>query len=389
MLERSISEYARALRPSLPVEMFAPVWWRALWLPAHAAIIAVALVGIARHWGGWPATIGFSLVIGHSFAGAAFVAHETLHGSVVRARTLRLVIGGLAFLPFSISPTLWIAWHNRVHHGHTAESGTDPDTYPTFERYRESRAIRIVDHISIGRRRLAGLLTLFFGFTGQSLLALSQGHAALGLSVRRQHAAVGYTAASLLGWIALGLWIGPWRLVFAFVLPLMIGNAIVMSYILTNHSLSPLTHKNDPLLNSLSVTTPRFLERLHLGFGFHVEHHLFPALSPRYAPVVRRLVRERWPERYQSMPLWRAWRRLWITPRIYEDAITLVDPRHGARCRTLLPRAAPFRLTKETLRPTTAGWARLQHPLDSAASRSSRRRCNTTASGSAKQSRRG
>jgi len=64
--------------------------------------------------------------------------------------------------------------------------------------------------------------------------------------------------------------------VFAFVIPALLGTSILTGYILTNHTLSPLTDVNDPLLNSLSVTAPRAVEVLHLGFGFHVEHTSFP-----------------------------------------------------------------------------------------------------------------
>jgi fatty acid desaturase len=101
--------------------------------------------------------------------------------------------------------------------------------------------------------------------------------------------------------------------------------------------LSPLTEINDPLLNSLSVSAPRFIEKMHLDFGLHVEHHIFPALSSAYAPLVRDAILERWPERYQSMPIWRALQLLFSTPRVYEDAVTLIDPRDGRRYSTLLP----------------------------------------------------
>jgi fatty acid desaturase len=175
------------------------------------------------------------------------------------------------------------------------------------------------------------------GFTGQSLLALRES-AAFGLTRRQRRAAILYTLLSWALWVGIGFLLGPSGFVFGFVVPLMVGNAIVMAYILTNHSLNPLTHVNDPLLNSLSVTTPRLLETLHLNFGFHVEHHLFPAMSPRHARLVRRLLRERWPDRYQSMPIGTALQLLWTTPRIYEDETTLVHPRNGERHRTLLPR---------------------------------------------------
>ena len=110
-----------------------------------------------------------------------------------------------------------------------------------------------------------------------------------------------------------------------------------MSFILTNHSLSPLTDINDPLLNSLSVTCPRLVECLSLGFGYHVEHHLFPAMSARHAPEVRALLRAHYPERYQSMPLLQATLVLHSSARVYKDATTLVDPRSGREWPALKP----------------------------------------------------
>ncbi len=93
--------------------------------------------------------------------------------------------------------------------------------------------------------------------------------------------------------------------------------------------------ENDPLTNSLSVTVPRVAEWLSLGFGYHVEHHLFPAMSTRHAPRVRALLVETWPERYQSMPMAEALLRLHRTARIYRDDVTLCDPRSGAVFATL------------------------------------------------------
>jgi fatty acid desaturase len=119
--------------------------------------------------------------------------------------------------------------------------------------------------------------------------------------------------------------------------PLLIANAIVMAFILTNHSLSPRVSINDPLVSGLSVTMPRFAEWLTLHFGYHVEHHLFPAMSARHAPRVRTLLQRRWPERYQSMSLKSALTRLHQTARIYKDDITLVDPRTGEEFPTLMP----------------------------------------------------
>ena len=55
--------------------------------------------------------------------------------------------------------------------------------------------------------------------------------------------------------------------------------------------------------------------------------------------TVRDLLVEKWPERYQSMPLAGALRKLHTTARVYKDATTLYDPMTGAQFETLLPRS--------------------------------------------------
>ena len=83
------------------------------------------------------------------------------------------------------------------------------------------------------------------------------------------------------------------------------------------------------------MTTPRLVAWLTLGFGFHVEHHLFPAMSARHATTVRAFLRERWPERYKSMSLRDALGSLHRGARVYKTATTLFDPRTGAEHATL------------------------------------------------------
>jgi fatty acid desaturase len=159
------------------------------------------------------------------------------------------------------------------------------------------------------------------------------------LSEREHRLAILESALGVAVWAALGFAIGPLSFLFAFCLPLVVANTIVMAFILTNHSLSPLTPDNDVLANSLSVTTPRVVEWLTLGFGFHVEHHLFAAMSARSAPLVREILRARWPERYQSMPLSRALHALHCSARVYKNQSTLIDPRSGREWPALAPRA--------------------------------------------------
>jgi fatty acid desaturase len=338
----TVAAYVRQVRPLLPENAFAPARARALWIPVHYAIIA--LLGWALASGhvprlAWPVV---SIVIGCCMAGVTFVAHEALHGGVVRGRALIRLIGWLGFLPFCISPQLWMAWHNRVHHNHCGQTGVDPDMYPTLAEYRAQRGARVMaDYFGLGRRRLGGISSLLFGLTGQSLQVMFRARR-VGILPRHLHRRA--IVESLMGvavWAAVAALAGGTAFVFVYVLPLIVANTIVMTFIVTNHNLSPLSPVNDPLVNSLSVTLPRVLEWLTLDFGFHVEHHLFPAMSHRQGRVVREVLRAQFPERYQSLPLGEAIRRLHHTARVYRDSTTLIDPHTGETWPTLTPRPRP------------------------------------------------
>jgi fatty acid desaturase len=338
---RSVAAYARQVRPLLPEDAFAPARTRALWIPVHYAIIALLGWALASGRVPWPVWPVVSIMIGCCMGGVAFVGHEALHGGVVRGRGLIRLIGWLGFLPFCISPQLWVAWHNRVHHNHCGKPGVDPDMYPTLEEYRADRGARIMaDHFGLGRRRIGGIASLLFGFTGQSAQMLFRARRA-GILPRHLHRrAILEAVLAVAVWAGVAALVGGTAFVFIYVLPLIVANTIVMLFIMTNHNLSPLSMVNDPMVNSLSVTLPRVLEWLTLDFGFHVEHHLFPAMSHRHGRHVREVLRAQFPERYQSMPLGEAIRRLHRTARVYLDHTTLTDPNTGETWPTLMPRPA-------------------------------------------------
>lgn len=338
---RTISGYARELKPKLPPRALEPARARLWWLPTHVLVISACIFSLASGWVPWLLAPGVSLIIGASFAGLTFLAHETLHGAVVRGRTLRSWVGRICFMPFMFSPRFWIGWHNRVHHGHTNCPGADPDAYPTLDDYTAHRTTRIVtDHLGPGGNRINGALSHLVGFSVQGAHMLLSARRRNILSASEQRLALLESGIMAAAWCALGISIGWTAFIFAYFLPLLVANAIVMGFILTNHSLSPHTPVNDPLINSLSVTAPRPVEWLSLRFGFHVEHHIFPWMSSRHAPALRTLIRERWPDRYQAMPLWRALLALHGTGRVYTTPTTLADMPAGKSWKAILPRAA-------------------------------------------------
>jgi fatty acid desaturase len=338
---RSIASYASAVRPHVPSAAFTPAHSRLAWLPFHAAVITALAWTIAT--GRMPSVLYpvASIAIGLSMAFVAFLGHEILHGAIVRGRVAIHALGWLCLVPFTVSPTLWTNWHNRVHHNHCAQVGRDPDMYPTLAEYESQFAMRIMaDYFGLGGRRWRSLISLVLGFTGQSQQMLWQARM-LRILTPRQHARAIFEF--LLGagfWTAIAFAIGGTAFLFVYLIPVIIGNVVVMCFILTNHSLSSLTPDiNDPLVNSLSVTLPRPLEWLTLGFGFHVEHHVFPTLSARHHRIVRTALQAQFAERYQSMPLTHAVRQLYRTGRVYRDNCTLIEPQSGDIAPALQPRA--------------------------------------------------
>ena len=328
------ASYVRTLRPDLAGD-FARARSRILFVPVHLAIIVTSVIVIAYGLVPWFVVPLLSLVIGASFAGLTFVAHEAMHGGIVRSKRVQWVLGFLGFLPFLVSPRLWTAWHNVDHHAR-ANLPDDPDAYPTLEHYKRSGGARFAcDMFSLGGGRWRGVLSLILGFSVQSAAQLILAQRAHILTARQQRRAYLETGSMVVIWGVIAALVGFVPFLFIYAMPLLVANAIVMAFILTNHSLSPRVEVNDPLVSSLTVTTPRIIEWLTLGFGFHVEHHVFPAMSTRHAPAVRKLLQEHWPERYRSMSLVEAIRRLHQSARVYKTSTTLYDPKTDVEYATL------------------------------------------------------
>ena len=114
------------------------------------------------------------------------------------------------------------------------------------------------------------------------------------------------------------------------------ANVLQMSYIATNHLLCDETcDVNDPLANSLSVSVPRWLGWLHLNFGNHIEHHIFPYMNPQNSPAVRAAIENRYGARYRSLPILKAIQLLYRTPQVHLNQKELVDLNSGEVYSTL------------------------------------------------------
>jgi len=311
--------YARVVRAALPASCFERTP-RRLWNAAlHLAIYALCVAWVRQSPIGMRPLL--ALVAGHCLAGVAFLAHDLGHGALLRAGPVRsaleTALWGLNLVP----RTLWRRVHNETHHVH-AGTLRDPDrAFLTRER---TRARLLYDRLLYPGRgrplRWNPLALLHFPpYVARNLLAalLPAGRvpsivpSVPSYTVRERRLVLVELVGIALAQGGLFALAGGWRgYVWVGPIALLVTSSVTMLYIFTNHFLAPLSATPDPVLGSTSVVVPGWMDALHDRFSHHVEHHLFPSMSPRYFPAVRAVLLREFPERYRPLPLFEAWRRL-------------------------------------------------------------------------------
>lgn len=325
---KALTFYQQELKKNLPEGIFNRTPARAIYMLSFLALNATLIYLVMNFNLPWYGKLACAFFIGQFNAGLAFVAHETLHGSIFKNRHLQDFVGFVGFAPFLVSPTYWRFWHNYLHHGHTQLIFKDPDAFPTLSVYKRSKFMRVVFELSPGSKHPANYFYFFYWFSFQSILNQTfmrfknkmwsnMDHG----KVTREFALMGILAAGYLYFVGLEnfLWL--------VAIPLFVQNYVVLSYILTNHNISPLTKINDPLENSLTVTTHPLIDFVHLNFGYHVEHHLFPRISGRHTKTLHKILKEKYPDKYKYMPKWKALKYLYQTPRLYKNSNELINPK--------------------------------------------------------------
>lgn len=318
------------IRRELPREAFEPRRIRSLTMLALAGAIAAASTVLVH--APMPAfgCALLSVVCGCAYGSLFFLGHETAHGAVVRSRTLQYPLMWLAFAIFMLSPALWRVWHNKVHHRHTNRASHDPDNFGSLDSYYESAVVRFVAALTPGSGRWLSLFYLPICFTVHSQVVLwRQSRCCQGFESLDRTRAAAESAAMAVFWCWLAFQIGVRGSLFVIVIPMLVANTVVMSYIVTNHLLMPLVDDDDQLASSMGVTTHPWLDAVHFNFSHHAEHHLFPALSSKYFPRVRAKLREYAGERFLTPPHWKALLMVFRTPRIHVGKDVLVDPASG------------------------------------------------------------
>lgn len=320
------NSYAAELRKLLPAFVFKPVPQRLWWLAVHMVIIITSVV-LIHFADDWYFDFVLALLIGHSLGCNFFLGHEIAHGSVLKNKRMIVFFSTLCFFQWGLHGRAWIAWHNRKHHHTTNHPYKDPDCFG--KKYTRFKMMVSIQQALPGSRTAISylFLTWFFSFFAFNIVWFMP---RIFTAKRDRIVSRVFSGVVYLLWIPLSIFAEPFGFIYLFLIPVLVSNLVIMSYIATNHFLNPLTEeKNDPLANSLSVQTNKFLDFIHLNFSYHIEHHILPYVNPKYAPIVAEVLRSRYPEKYKMMPHAKALRLLYQRPRFYKDDVTLINLKNG------------------------------------------------------------
>lgn len=329
MSEIDSDQTVRALiRAELAPEVFARRPWRCLLMVPLVALDVSLSVLLIKVWLPWYLAVLLAVVIGNLRAGMMFFGHEITHGATIRARWLQDLLAYPGCAPFCFSPTTWRIWHNRSHHGHTNQPEKDPDNFGTLEEFERHRPLtRWFTKLAPGSGYWLSTIYLFIFFVVQAQNVIWKKSTTMPGYESFSRVRAGVESAILLAcWFGISIFMGIRGAVFVVILPLIVANVVILSYVLTNHMLRPLSVSNDTLTTTMSVTTLRILDRIHFHFSHHIEHHLFPAMCSSQTPHVRRVLLEHFGDRYLAPPHWRAVRMIFRTPRVYDGPNALIEP---------------------------------------------------------------
>ena len=313
------AEYVRLLKPLLPQRAFEPVPGKLIPAGIHIMIIVAGWLSfrfVRPVY--WPI---LTIVIGHSLACLAFLAHELSHRSIIRdsktIRGLELLFWSLNFFP----PTLWDKLHNESHHARP-NTTEDPDRRPLLREKSPATAafaaiffphkglkynvLCLMQFVTYILRHAAGVF-----YAGGKKPSINTYKPKYGKTDRlRIFGEILFIA--LLQWavfLAVGrswtayIWASPLAIVFT--------SAVVMIYVFTNHFLNPLGDGTDPVKATTSVIVPTWFDRLHFNFSYHTEHHLFPNMNSEYYPALSRILVEHFGREYNRILIGSAWSQLW------------------------------------------------------------------------------
>jgi fatty acid desaturase len=322
MTPRPQRDYVREVRERLPADIYGPRPQKLWAILAHSLVLAAGILVIRNAPPMWLLPV-VALIMGHSMGCLGFIVHDLSHNSVVTRQPLKYLLELYVWGLVVTSAHMWHRIHNQSHH-RMPNALSDPDRrYLTSEK---TLAVRWYDRLFVPSRASGRLHLTFLAFF--AYITRNMTTALLFPGTRRPSVATykpAYTAHDRLRMhfefgVGIAIHVGVFfaagatlsHYLWAGLLPAIGGSIVLSAYTVTNHLLNPLMPEPvDPLRTTTSLRVPRFVDWLHHHFSHHTEHHLFPHMSSDYYPLVRRVLKEHYPDRFQCVTYGEALRLLW------------------------------------------------------------------------------
>jgi fatty acid desaturase len=263
-----------------------------------------------------------SFLITHCLSCIGFLSHELSHNSIIKNKKYKYPIEIISWGINLIPATIWDRTHNHTHHTQ-ANTAKDPDRqffksekttgtkfytkffYPNKDsmKWNPIVSFHFIPYI------FRNIVSSFYSddskprvvpfkpkYSGKQKANISL---ELVIIAAMQIAIFNLVGRNFMAYI----FAGPISYLFT--------SSVLMTYIFTNHFLNPVTEHSDPLLGTTTVEVPALFNKLHFNFSYHTEHHLFPSMNSKFYPALSKILKNKYPDRYNYLPLKDAWKKLW------------------------------------------------------------------------------
>lgn len=258
------------------------------------------------------------LIVGHSMYSLGNLCHHLSHRAIFKGKQttyfFELILWSFAITP----PTIWNKTHTYLHHRHTNGS---LDTFRYFSKDEQNVArTRVHKYMTPSKKNwyfplyLLSYLAYFSLYTYEALLGRSGRSSSLvaylpnytkveRFKIAGENLLIIAVYALIYHLINVELWV----FLSVLLLGACIASAINSFYVFSQHSLYPLSNVNHSLHNTTTMVLPSWIDKLHLNSSYHIEHHLFPAMSPLFYPKVSKMLQEKYGDKYDRRP----WNVVW------------------------------------------------------------------------------
>ena len=204
--------------------------------------------------------------------------HETIHQTAFRSAWLNEVVARFASFALAL-PADWFRYFHFAHHRFTQ----DPEKDPELAFAKPATPWQYVRHVSGLPVWWGHVKTLAVNAVGRCRdgFVPPKGHAKV-----RMEARVMLTAYVLV--IGLSVYFRTSVLIFAWIIPALIGQPFLRLYLLAEHGRCP--YVANMLENSRTTLTNLLVRKLAWNMPYHAEHHAYPGVPFHRLPEFHRLI---------------------------------------------------------------------------------------------------